>query len=464
MKIFKKSVKNNIQLSLIVFTAITIILLWIFQIVLLDPYYHYMQKNAITTAGNEISTHIYDENLSDYLASICYRNDTSALIITENGVQIAYSDMQGKKSYIRNMRPRQLLSTFSPVVTGEVNEILVETLDGESIVYAKRVDTIDNGKCLIIISAQLEPVESTRGILKSQLLIISVALIFISVVISSRLSDRLTEPIKDLSKKTLKLAKGDYRADYTGFGLEETEELADALNYASNGLSKVEDLRRELVANVSHDLKTPLTMIRAYSEMIRDLTGDDLEKRTEQLNVIIDETNRLTTLVNDVIRVSKNEIEKIDLEPETINIKEIIKTVTDRFADTLKEYNFITEYSKEENVLADKKSTEQVIYNLISNAINYTGEDHKIIVRTIEKEKNLRIEIEDSGIGIPKEKIPLIWERYYRSNNTHSRPVAGSGLGLSIVKGALEKQDFPYGVESEVGKGSIFWFECPIAK
>lgn len=464
MKIFKKSIKNNIQLSLLVFTAITIVMLWVFQIVLLTPYYQYMQKNTITTAGSEIAQHLGDENLSDYLANICYRTDTSALVISEKGVQIAYSDMQGKKSYIRNMRPRQIISTFAPVINGDVDEVLHETADGESIVYVKGLEKAGMGKCLIVISAQLDPVESTRGILKSQLLIISVALVFVSIVISSRLSFRLTKPIKELSTKTLRLADGDYKSDYNGFGLEETEELADALNYASNGLSKVEDLRRELVANVSHDLKTPLTMIRAYAEMIRDLTGDNVEKRTEQLNIVIDETERLTELVNDVIRVSKDEVDKIDINTEKISIIDMIKSVTDRFADTLKDYNFITEYAEKGYILADKKATEQVVYNLISNAINYTGNDHKIVVRTLEKEKNLRIEIEDSGIGIPKEKIPLIWERYYRSNNTHSRPVAGSGLGLSIVKGALEKQNFQYGVESEVGKGSIFWFECPIAE
>src|SRR5699024_5480401 len=113
-------------------------------------------------------------------------------------------------------------------------------------------------------------------------------------------------------------------------------------------------------------------------------------------------------------------------------------------------------------VSADPRLTEQVIFNLISNAVNYTGENRQVKVVVRCENAVARVEIKDTGIGIPKEELPLIWERYYRSKNTHQRPVAGTGLGLSIVRSALMAQQAHYGVESEQSKGSCFWFELPL--
>ena len=334
----------------------------------------------------------------------------------------------------------------------------------EALIYAHSIVDANGQKFIVILNASLDPVESTRGILKSQLKIITALLIIVALAMSKLVATRLSRPIKNITQRAKGLATGEYTADYEGGGVTEIDELAQALNFSAEGLSKVEDLRRELVANVSHDLKTPLTMIKAYAEMIRDLTGENKGNRDSQLDVIISEADRLTELVTDLIQISRDENEVRSLKPEVFNLTKMISDITTRFAQTNPDYTIKVQAEADRLVFADKESIGQVLYNLISNAINYTGADKNVKV-TLKKaiQNRLRVEIIDSGLGISKEELPLIWERYYRSRNTHQRAVAGSGLGLSIVKSALTQQNILFGVESELQKGSCFWFEVTSA-
>ncbi|MBP1577500.1 MAG: HAMP domain-containing histidine kinase, partial [Oscillospiraceae bacterium] len=331
----------------------------------------------------------------------------------------------------------------------------------EAIIYARTATNANSEKITILLNAQLSPVDATKEILQSQIKLIAVMLIAIALLLSKFAAAKLSNPIKEITNKAKRLANGDYNADYDGGGVYEIDQLAQALNFSAEGLSKVEELRRELVANVSHDLKTPLTMIKAYAEMIRDLTGDDKQRRDEQLEVIISESDRLTALVTDLIRTSREEQNK-QYKKEQFSPKEMIENIAARFSQLHSDYTIITELQTDSMAIADRESIGQVLYNLISNAINYTGEDKTVKVDLFSvSDETLRIEISDSGKGIPPEELPLIWERYYRSKNTHQRPVAGTGLGLSIVKSALAGQNLKFGVMSEIEKGSTFWFELP---
>ncbi len=140
-------------------------------------------------------------------------------------------------------------------------------------------------------------------------------------------------------------------------------------------------------------------------------------------------------------------------------------SVAKRFDYLVETQGYQIEIDVEEDMytLANRERVAQVLYNLIGNAVNYTGEDKKIFVRLKRRQEGLRFEVQDTGKGIPAEEIPTIWERYYRSSETHKRPVRGSGLGLSIVKNILEKHNFDFGVFSEVGKGSVFYVTFPEA-
>ena len=260
------------------------------------------------------------------------------------------------------------------------------------------------------------------------------------------------------------MSKGDLITPFNeNSNIEEIKELSRTLNQTKKELSKIDTTRKDLLANVSHDLKTPLTMIKAYAEMARDLNKDNEEKRTDNLNVIIEESDRLNSLVNNILELSKSEKNMDTLTRENFNINELITKVLHRF-DYLTEEGYTLKFvSKKEYIIyADIQKIEQVIYNLVINAVNYTGKDKKVTVKIEENKGYIRVYVIDTGKGIAESEINLIWDKYYKNEKNHQRNKIGTGLGLSIVKNILIKHNYNYGVISTKGKGSKFYFDINI--
>jgi len=219
-------------------------------------------------------------------------------------------------------------------------------------------------------------------------------------------------------------------------------------------------MRRDLMANISHDLRTPLTMVKAYAEMIRDLSGDDPEKRNEHLEIIIEESDRLAALVNDIMDLTKLENGTSELHKEPFCVGSRLREIMTRYK-LLSErdgYKFYISVNDDAWAEADLIKFDQVIYNLVNNAVNYSGEEKSIYVMEVATPKKITISVTDTGDGIDKELMPLIFDRYYRAEK-HKREVIGTGLGLSIVKQIFILHGFQFGVKSEEGIGSTFWFE-----
>ena len=219
--------------------------------------------------------------------------------------------------------------------------------------------------------------------------------------------------------------------------------------------------QKDLIANVSHDLKTPLTMIKSYAEMIRDLSGDNKEKRETHLSVIMDEADRLNVLVDDMLVMSRMQQQKIALEKSDFDIDELVRTQLNSY-DILSDqegYKFKYESPGPIIVNGDEAKIHQVISNLINNAVKYCGSDKEIIVNLNRNAKKVLFEVTDDGRGIAPDEINHVWERYYKSSTHHVRPTEGTGLGLSIVKEILTLHRADYGVDSKLGRGTTFWFE-----
>ena len=314
------------------------------------------------------------------------------------------------------------------------------------------------------ISSSLQLANDVFGSFGWYSVIIALFAVVLAFVVSGFVSMLITKPVSEVTEKAKELARGNYDVNFEAdYYCTEVSDLSHALNYASSEISKADKMQKELIANVSHDFKTPLTMINAYAAMIQEISGNDPEKRNKHTQVIIDEADRLTALVGDLLDLSKMQagIEQFDMS--VFNLSEDVYRVTGRF-DYLSEtqgYHFETQVDDDLYTFASRSRVEQVLYNLIGNAVNYTGEDKKVIVRLKKEEGGARFEVIDSGKGIPPEQIDTIWERYYRSSESHKRPVQGTGLGLSIVKTILQKQHIDFGVKSEVGKGSCFWVVFP---
>ncbi len=325
-----------------------------------------------------------------------------------------------------------------------------------------RIHQVGESEYMIVQHANLSSFQTTASILKYQFVLIGVFTSVFALALAGLMSKFITKPIVKMNEAAKKLAEGNYNANFDGKGYREIDELADTLNFASKELAKTDNLQKELISNVSHDLRTPLTMIKGYSEVMRDIPG---ENTPENIQVIIDETSRLSALVNDMLDLSKIQSGTRKPELEEFSITETLNDTLNRYEKLIMQEGYRIEVHTDcdARVIADRGMILQVIYNLINNAINYTGEDKYVEVTQRVTDTKVRISIRDNGEGIAKEDIVNIWERYYRVDKVHKRATIGTGLGLSIVKGILEAHDAKYGVESVSGQGATFWFELETA-
>jgi len=427
----KLKLKWKIFGFLLGFSALLLIILWIFQTVFLSDMYKLIRKSEIKKAIVLVEKNIDSPKLKDVL----YELEVSKEII---------------------VRPTM---DFSPPISPIPNKF--DRRRPESITKEQKFVLKDGREISLTFYAMITPVEATVSTLRMQLFIITGIMILLTTLIAVIISKHISNPIEQINKSAKNLAKGNYETEFHGRGFLEIKELADTLNAAAKELSKVERLRRELLANVSHDLRTPLSLIYSYAEMMHDFPK---EVTQEQCEIIMNEAKRLTSLVNDMLNISSLETGITKLNKRHYNLTESLSSTVKRINELAKKdgYQLYFEYDKEVSVYADEVKITQAFYNLLLNAINYGGDDKKVIVRQIIKGNSVRIEVIDHGDGISPNDLPFIWERYYKVDKKHKRPVMGTGLGLTIVKKVIELHNGEYGVESEVGKGSIFWFELKL--
>ena len=339
---------------------------------------------------------------------------------------------------------------------GEYTRIFSDRL----LLYAVTVRTGDGNHRLIVIETEITPLESTVETLTVQLLCLTLILLPLGILLAVVISRRIARPIMEINESAKRLGGGDYSVRFEGRGPREVGGLAETLNFAADELSKTDGLRRELLANVSHDLRTPLTMIKGYAEVMRDLPG---ENTPENVQIIIDEAGRLNDLVNDLLDLSRLQAGVLELKRERFDLTESIREILTRY-DKLADFKFPFQPGESVYVVADKLKISQVVYNLINNAVNYAGEDKTVALSQEVMGDHVRISVTDTGEGIPQDRLRDIWDRYYKVDREHRRAQVGTGLGLSIVKNVLDLHGGSYGVISELGKGSTFWFQLPIDK
>ena len=470
-----KSINFILWVSFLAFAAFILILTWVFQITLLRTFLTVQVKDELESFGREIYQTLErmspqsSQVIDGYILS--KENDNRAtdifILNLEDGGKLHPSSEDGQ--LVTGVASDQFEKVKEKLADSPYGDSVIVQISGSSYVYAAKMAMMTSGSpevtdvCLYI-SYSIVLADKTVGNMQLQLVLISLIVIFVALIISGLLSMELTKPISQISRAAKRMATGDYSVDFQAqYSYAEMNALAETLNYAKEEISRADELQKEVLANVTHDLKTPLTMIKAYASMIQEISGDNPEKREKHTQVIIDETDRLTALVNDILKMSKIRSGMDTLKTEEFNLSEFIHTVLERF-EFLTEtqgYTIVRDIDDELYTRADKDKIEQVVYNLIGNAVNYTGDDKKITVSLHRKNEKIRFSVTDTGKGIPPEECSTIWERYYSSAETHKRPIKGTGLGLSIVKTILVKHGFGFGVDSEVGKGSTFFVDFP---
>ncbi len=452
--------------ALTIFVVLALLIIWVFQVALLNRFYEKYKLDEFVENEKAVYEHI--ESAADMTEAVyAHSSKTDSCmrlfkIVDGTAVEMVDSEVN-KGCILHSMSGEGLSRLYSQAVKngGVYSKKLHKPSDTESAHNAVYVSVRSDGKgneYVLMMDSEIVPLDATVRTLEMQFGWIMCMLIMGALIIALAISRVICSPLEKMSRSARKLAKGDYNEKFIGGGYREAEELAEALNYASEELAKTDNLQKELVANISHDLRTPLTMIKGYSEVMRDIPG---ENNPENVQVIIDETERLTELVNDVLDLSKIRAGTRKPEPETFDLTETVRAVLTRYEKLTEKDNYSINFIADENVYvtADRTMILQVVYNLVNNALNYTGEDKRVSIDQSVWDNRVRISVMDTGKGIAPEDIPYIWDRYYKVDKVHKRAMIGTGLGLSIVKGILESHGASYGVESKVGEGSNFWFE-----
>ena len=420
-------------------------------------YEKYQIKDMNNIAKTILSTKT--EKLESTLEKIVSKNSVCIEYINEEGVINLYNErspgcMIGKKNLEFSTYKKELFDSYEQI---KGIKFVNNEYKSKALLYlVKRDDS-----SFIYIFTMLSSVDNNTLAIRGQLIYITIIVSILAILISLFLSEKISKPIIEITEKSKELADGNYKVEFKENGIIEIDELAKTLNYLESEVSKTDEYRRDLMANVSHDLKTPLTMIKAYAEMIKDISYKDKNKMDEHLNVIISETDRLNLLVGDILTLSKLQANADTLNIETYDLNLEIQELIKRYQIIKETENFKINVEIPDKVLvrADKNKINQVLYNLVNNALNYTGQDKTITIKITEYKKDYLVEIIDSGKGIDSTDIEHIWDRYYKHEKNHKRNIIGTGLGLSIVKNILLTHNFNYGVKSTKNKGTCFYFK-----
>ncbi len=476
LKIDFKSLKFKMWAYFIVFAIVLLVIIWVLQVFFLNNYYKEMKNSSTSRIAQTIESKYKDDDYDDLevvIRDISNKNEMNIFIENDAGATLYSPYSQNTSLSDKNEVPQTSSSDFYTERIQHLKEKLIKsnkpsysenTIDTdtgfETLAYASYLKDAGSDSVYLYIFSPLYPVEGTIDILANQLIYVTIISIAAALLIAYFLSRRIIHPIEQITETAEELAEGRYGTIFDGGDYSELSQLADTLTYTSLELAKAENMQKDLIANVSHDLRTPLTMVTSYAEMIRDLSGNNPEKREEHLQVIIDEAERLNQMVIELLEFSKMQSGKQGMNYTDFSLKSTIENILQSYTAFAEQEGYKLIFISEGDgiIRADEMRIQQVVTNLVSNAFKYSGKDKTVEVKMLDEGDFVRCEISDHGIGIPKKDLKHIWERYYKASSNRKR-TENTGLGLSIVKEILILHSAKFGVQSALKKGSTFWFE-----
>ena len=472
-----KSFRTKLWLYFVLFAAAIFAMLWLLQTVFLQGFYNKMLENNTRKAAAEIASKSGAEDVTDIIDRLSLNNSLLVYITEIDGTILYSSDFyklyyhssdygDGEKNpyhqgemlnwqteYYRNLPDgyQDFLSALKDSPDG-TTEIKTET----QYIYGMFIKLSDEKEVVLYVSAALGAVGATAAIIRMQLLWVTILSLLIAFVIAWIFAKRFSAPVNQLSSQAQMLAADTYEPLFKRGFCTELDGLADSLDGTAEKLSEAKKYQKELLANVSHDLRTPLTMIKGYAEMVRDISWEDENARNADTGIIIREADRLTALVNEILEYTKLQEKGAERKFTAVDFSELLRNIISRFETLMQQQSIDIERHIEDNciVTGDEKLLENMVYNLIDNALRHTGDSNRITI-SLQLNVDVFFYVQDYGAGIDDTELPYIWEKYYTSRQRGNKGI--SGLGLAIVKQIAEIHDAKYGVESKKGKGSKFW-------
>lgn len=447
-------------------------MLWLFEVVLLSATYQDQKVNQIRLVADKVENGILKDDFTMSIQIDAVKKNVCGLVYNSKSILLYQVDSLGlgcvlnEKALASPTKITEYINALETSVNGEMIIKLKNTVSDQNMLLYGREVASDFGNYYIFLNSPLDPIDSTITILTNQFVYVTFFVFLLATVLAFYIARRLSSPIVQMKRSAMSLAKGNYDVHFESSEFEEITELANTLNHTSSELKKMDELRRDLIANVSHDIKTPLTMIKAYAEMIRDLSGDNKAKREENLNVILDEVDHLDALVKDMTQLSQLQSNVLSMNRSDFDLvaltNHVLKLMEVLIQSNEIEIEFLT--PDDVTVNGDRIKIQQVIFNYLSNAVKFVGNDKKLILQILLEDDGARFEVTDHGVGIKEDDLEHIWDRYYKIDKHHARNAAGTGLGLSIASAILKGHDAEFGVISTIGEGSTFWFKLPYSK
>ena len=462
--------KMSVRLWFIMMAVVlfTIVLMWIVQVFVLESNYADMAvgeiKNQLETVREELTTGDLADNgeLLSYLSKII---NGKLMLVDKNGSLIEIY------SYGHTLNMEEDMSNVSVWEDIENSDVYENVLARQT--YSREVrenshlesyeiglPAVYNGEEVYLILRQsFSELNQVLGMNRRQLIAFSILLTLVSAVIAAVLSRRFIKPVRIIKDTVDELARGNLQAEPDIALQDEVGQLAESVRELGQALQRVDTLRKELIANVSHELRSPLSLIGGYAEMVRDIHWKDEEKRQEDLNLIIKEANRMSEMVSDILDYSQLQAGYLQLRKDWYNLCEILESEVMLCEQSVaKNHIKITLSLPQGEAMAyvDALKISQVIRNLLYNAINHTQDGESIVAELKEEQEGFYVAVKNVGDPIPEEERSLIWERYHRSQHQGGRN-EGTGLGLSIVSTILKAHGMDYGVDYE-DKMTVFCF------
>lgn len=443
---------KGIRSKLIIYTSLLMIILLVFNVLLqsniLNRYYSNTEKDKLISYAQIIEKNLLTPNkLTSETEKISSTLNARISIYDGSGNIIfkEYSHMMGMTGKIMNIEKNYLYDVLNGKIIYRTDEIMLRQskiislgypakYNGDTFAIFIHIPTVEINNAITNISKQF-----------TYLLLIAIILSFLGAYL---ISNKFTKPIIEINTAAKKISKGDYNVRLKIKTNDEIEELSNTINSMAENLSKTEKLRRDFIANVTHEFRTPLGIIKGYAEALYDDIVP-FEERKEYIQSIIEEVDRLNKLVNENLELSKIESGNINLKFQRINLYDLINEIRDKVKIIKGNRNIIIS-GKDVFIEGDIDYLEMAILNIISNSIKHTKDDG-IIEIYISNEDKPKIEIKDNGEGIEEKHLPFIFERFYRVKEK-----GVGGLGLSIAKEIIKLHNGTIEVESKVGEGTTF--------
>lgn len=517
----KHSIQYRFTAMLLSVVAVTLIAIYLINTFGLETYYVNQKVRAISLAYKSIDNILTDSNgmcteESKQSEDNKEGDEESSVVLDKTkvaelgevlkeysdkyNISIALIDSLDDAAIISSERDGELIlrraqdSMFAKKNNGKVQKLY--TSDNYSITrhdtaldkssFIECIGYCSDNRTLIVMSSPMESVKSSVALSNTFLTYIALIAFILSIVMAFFMTKRVTKPILTLADISEKICGLDFTAKYEGKYEDEIGVLGHNINRMSKKLKstiaelksaneslredikrkeEIDEMRKSFIANVSHELKTPIALIQGYAEGLNEGMCEDKESRKYYTDVIIDEANRMNSMVKQLLSLSVLESGSMEIQKETFDIYEMVAALAEstKILAADKNVEFKLEGSSGILINADEFKLEEVVTNYISNAIKHVSDNGRIEIRLIPNEDRIKLEVYNTGSAIPKEDIEHIWDKFYKVDKAHSRDYGGTGIGLSIVKAILELHDMPYGVEN-VDDGVMFWFEAKIQK